>query len=111
MSAAENRYRVHNILSNNDLYQLIEDWDTEVTDCDVERNVTDFRVGREGVNVTVDEHPDSEDVEYLYPHEDSKLIDLVHSTREYICLVFDNHLHQIWVRGRTKMFLAVEVVI
>ena len=101
MSAERNRARARAVLDNHDLYDLLEEWDTGVLNCDKERNTTDFKVGREGVNVGVDCHPDSDDVVYLERDLDRALVDLMHSAQDYVSLEFDNHRHELWIRNTT----------
>lgn len=110
MSTERNRIRARGVLDNNDLYELLDEWDTSLLSCDKERNTTDFKVGRVGVNVSVDCHPDSDDVVYLERDLDNALVSLMHGAQDYVCLEFDDNRYELWIRGTTKWFLAADSI-
>lgn len=97
------------VISNCDLANVLDDWEADIGNCDQERELTDFRAGREGFNISVDCHPDDDDTVYI-DGSTRELHDLLHSAQDYVILVYDNGLHQIWIRGVRKFFLAVETV-
>lgn len=109
MSTNMNIVKARVIFENNDLYELVDDWDADLGECEKERDVTDFTIRRSGVNVSVDCHPDDDETVYI-DSSSRELQDLIHGANEYVILVHDNGLHEIWIRGVKRLFLASDCV-